>query len=77
MRLANRIAIVTGAAGGIGEAIAHMFAANGATIVAVDLNEAGVAATAGEIVAKKPHQADWTPGQVPHGLPRARTTAGM
>ena len=52
MRLVKRIAIVTGAAGGIGEAIAHMFAANGATIVAVDLNEAGVAATAAAIVAK-------------------------
>ena len=29
MRLKNRIAIVTGAAGGIGEAVARLFAQNG------------------------------------------------
>ncbi len=52
MRLAGRVAIVTGAAGGIGEAVAHMFSENGATILAADLNGDGVAETAEAINAK-------------------------
>lgn len=52
MRLTDRVAIVTGAASGIGEAIAHMFADNGATIVAADMNGDGVAETAASITAK-------------------------
>jgi len=39
MRLENRVAIVTGAAGGIGEAMAKAFAAEGARVVAADINE--------------------------------------
>src|SRR5262245_44241193 len=39
MRLAGRVAIVTGAASGIGRATAELFAAEGASVVAVDLNE--------------------------------------
>ncbi len=39
--LAGRIAIVTGAATGIGEAIAARLAAAGATVAVVDLNLAG------------------------------------
>ena len=38
MRLKNRIAIVTGAAGGIGEAVAHLFAQHGAGVMVADLN---------------------------------------
>ena len=45
MRLKNRIAIVTGAAGGIGEAIAHLFAQHGAGVMAADLNSVGVLET--------------------------------
>ena len=45
MRLKNRIAIVTGAAGGIGEAIAHLFAQHGAGVMAADLNGVGVLET--------------------------------
>ena len=45
MRLKNRIAIVTGAAGGIGEAIAHLFAQHGAGVMAADLNSVGVSET--------------------------------
>ena len=37
--LADKIAIITGAAGGIGSGMAHMFAENGASIVVNDLNE--------------------------------------
>lgn len=38
-RLENKIAVVTGATSGIGEAVAKMFAAEGATIVATGRNE--------------------------------------
>lgn len=37
MRLAGKVAIVTGAAGGIGAAIAALFRAEGATVIATDL----------------------------------------
>lgn len=37
MRLAGKVAIVTGAAGGFGEGIAHRFAAEGAKVAVVDL----------------------------------------
>ncbi len=42
----NQIAIVTGAASGIGRAIAHQFIANGATVALLDLNTDTVAAEA-------------------------------
>jgi len=40
MRLENKVALVTGAASGFGEGIAELFAAEGASVVAADLNEA-------------------------------------
>ena len=44
-RLAGKIAIVTGAASGIGKATAALFAAEGATVIAADVNASeGVAA---------------------------------
>ena len=51
MRLASRIAVVTGAAGGIGAAIATLFAEHGATVVVADRNLAGAETTVGQIVA--------------------------
>ena len=51
MKLDNKIAIVTGAASGFGEAIAHRFVENGARVAIADLNEAkaiAVARTLGE-----------------------------
>src|ERR1700679_4145109 len=39
MRLQNRVALVTGAAMGIGKAVALLFAKEGARIVAADLND--------------------------------------
>ena len=46
MRLKERVAIVTGAAQGIGRAIALRFAAEGARVVVADVNEEGAADTA-------------------------------
>jgi NAD(P)-dependent dehydrogenase (short-subunit alcohol dehydrogenase family) len=40
MKLAGRVAIVVGSARGIGEAIAHTFSREGATVVLVDLEKA-------------------------------------
>ena len=51
MKLADRVAIVTGAAGGIGRAIALRFAADGATVAVDDIDVAGAEAVVGEIVA--------------------------
>ncbi|HET7334759.1 MAG TPA: SDR family NAD(P)-dependent oxidoreductase, partial [Rhizomicrobium sp.] len=44
MRLNNRVAIVTGAASGIGHACAQLFASEGANVLAVDLPDKGMAA---------------------------------
>ena len=43
MKLSNSVAVVTGAASGMGRAIAHGFAAEGARVVGTDINEAGLA----------------------------------
>lgn len=45
MRLENRAAIVTGAASGIGQATAQLFAEEGALVLAVDLPDKGLAAS--------------------------------
>lgn len=49
MRLDNKVALVTGAASGIGKQIAHTFAAAGARVVITDLDAAGAHAAAREI----------------------------
>lgn len=46
MRLANRVALITGAGGGIGREAAQLFAAEGAELVVVDVNEQAGEATA-------------------------------
>lgn len=50
--LDGRVAIVTGAAGGIGQAVARAFARAGARLVVADLDAAASALIAGEIVAE-------------------------
>ena len=47
--LAGKVAVVTGAASGIGESAAEVFAACGAAVVCADLNATGVGATAQRI----------------------------
>ena len=48
-RFAGKIAVVTGAASGIGLATAKMFSGEGATVVIVDLNGEGAEKVAAEI----------------------------
>ena len=49
MQLSNLIAVVTGAASGMGRAIAQGYAAKGARVVATDINETAMADLVGEI----------------------------
>ena len=49
MRLANKVAVVTGAASGIGKEIARTFAAEGAKVVIADLDLKAAQATATEL----------------------------
>jgi NAD(P)-dependent dehydrogenase (short-subunit alcohol dehydrogenase family) len=50
-RLAGKVAIVTGAASGIGRASVRLFAAEGASVLAFDRDEAGLAATVASVEA--------------------------
>ena len=49
MRLQNKVAVITGAASGIGKDIAMVFVREGAKVVIADLNQAGAEATATEL----------------------------
>jgi 3(or 17)beta-hydroxysteroid dehydrogenase len=51
MRVANKVAIVTGGAHGMGEAMVRLFAREGATVVVADILEAEGTALAADIVA--------------------------
>lgn len=51
MKLADRVAVITGAGSGIGRATALLFAAEGCAVAAVDINQATAAETARQITA--------------------------
>lgn len=51
-RLDNKVALITGAGGGIGGAAARRFSAEGARIVVVDVNEPAARAVAAEVAAR-------------------------
>jgi NAD(P)-dependent dehydrogenase (short-subunit alcohol dehydrogenase family) len=51
MRLANKVAIITGSGRGIGREMARLFAAEGAQVVVADVNEETARRTAAEIAA--------------------------
>ncbi|MGE3690489.1 MAG: SDR family NAD(P)-dependent oxidoreductase [Novosphingobium sp.] len=61
--LTGKVAAVTGAASGIGRAAALALAERGASVLALDLDEAGLAALAGQVIATHrldvTSQADW------------------
>ncbi len=46
MKLANKVSLITGAGSGMGLAAAILFAGEGATVVAADINEATASDTA-------------------------------
>jgi 3-oxoacyl-[acyl-carrier protein] reductase len=52
MKLANKVALITGAGSGMGKSAALIFAEEGARVAAVDINEAQVKETAAEITKK-------------------------
>ena len=56
-RVAGKTALITGAAQGLGEAIARMLAREGARVALTDVNEAGAQAVAASINADHPGQA--------------------
>ena len=64
--LDGKVAVVSGAASGMGRASALALAAHGATVVMLDRNEAGLDATAGEIAAAGGR-----------GVPRVHDVAGV
>ncbi len=51
LELENRVAIVTGAASGIGKATAQLLASEGARLILVDVDEAGLSQTIGSLEA--------------------------
>src|SRR5207302_11437916 len=60
MRLDGRVAVITGAGRGLGEAIAHRFAAEGASVAILELNQADGQRTAAEVSNARAYAVDVT-----------------
>src|SRR5262245_35514745 len=58
--IAGKIALVTGAASGMGQATAHLFADEGAKVAVLDRNQEGVTTVVGEILAAGGIAKGWT-----------------
>ncbi len=54
-RLDGKVALITGAAGGMGALAAHLFAQQGASVMVADFNVEGAAAVAAEILSEGGH----------------------
>jgi NAD(P)-dependent dehydrogenase (short-subunit alcohol dehydrogenase family) len=61
MKLENRTAVITGAASGIGRAIAVSLARRGCNLALADVNDAGLSETARMAQSAQPHPASATP----------------
>jgi len=82
MRLKDKVAIVTGAASGMGASTAKIFAAEGAKVMCADVNDTDGAAVVG-IIAQAGGTACYSPGRSLSRLPASsricsggRTEAG-
>src|SRR5690349_15892730 len=62
MRLAGRVAVVTGGAGGIGAALGRALAKEGCTVALVDVSEAALKAVGATIPGSSVHAVDVTDG---------------
>lgn len=67
MRLANKIAIITGAGSGIGKASAYLFAKEGAKLVVADINDTGGEETVAKIK-ERGHEAIYVHADVSKAL---------
>jgi 3-hydroxybutyrate dehydrogenase len=81
MRLKNRVALVTGAASGIGKEIARTFVREGAEVAIADLNQAGADAAAAELGGPERHAIGiamdvTSEEQVEAGMTKATNTFG-
>ncbi|MGF1544935.1 MAG: SDR family NAD(P)-dependent oxidoreductase [Parvularculaceae bacterium] len=74
-RLQNKVAIVTGAADGMGEATTRLFAAEGAKVLAIDMNADKLAAAHDGDAGVKTHVADICADGAPEAIVGAATAA--